>query len=506
MVVSLIRALLFALFAGAAVSATPQDPNDPLDWAQLESRFRAGEAAASQELISYGDASIKLLQKIMSDPKAGASQFVAANVLGDIGSPACVAPLLQGLEHPWFNVRRCAALALGRIGDPSVIPQLEKLAAEDPFQYVDPDSGEKSFLVRLDAESALKRLRGFEEILLEDASVLPQIRLELPKKKLAWPFKGGFKAQNLYNNYQQPTDHYVHAALDLLQPAGTQVRAVAAGTVASIATNYPDWTTHHFFLVEPEAGSGEAWCYTHVDPASYTFKVGDKIRAGEVLGEVVDFGLGDRDGVDHLHLHYVAFSELEDGSVKMHSLFDPLQRFAWKDQEDPTIHLPFRFSRDGQSELLPLGRGKPILSGKIDILAAISDKAFRQHTANWMVPVVTLEIHSKSADPWRKLVLDQRGPMTDDRQTSALYLPSQERMAFTEDLPRNPVAYVLRLTNTDGDGVIEADDEMHCWNTGMVLEDGKRRFPDGDYEIIVRAWDLAGNQAEAKMMVQVQND
>ena len=61
------------------------------------------------------------------------------------------------------------------------------------------------------------------------------------------------------------------------------------------------------------------------------------------------------------------------------------------------------------------------------------------------------------------------------------------------------------LTHTDGDGRLEYDDRRFCWNTRAKDESGAARFPDGDYEVTVRAWDLAGNAAERKTKVRVQN-
>lgn len=489
-----------------AVRATcAEESRTESDWKSLQKRFRAQESNAYRDFVDAGVSAIPWLEEILRDSSAGTPQFFAANALGDIGSEACVEPLLRALKDDWFNVRRCAALALGKIGDDRALGPLRLLAETDPFVWVDPDSGERKHLVRLDATRALEMIEVSPEIFLPVADRQPPRSFEIDSTRCRWPFPGGFRDQNVYNNYQQPTDGYVHAALDLLQDAGTSVRAVAGGTVAVIATNYPDWNTHHFFVVEPEPGQGEGWCYTHLDPESLTFKVGDKIRKGQILGTLVDFSVGERDGVDHLHLHYVRFSVGSNGEVDMHSLYDPLLRFDWEDREKPTIHFPFTFVRNGSLQPVQPGPKMPTLAGEVDILVAISDKAFQGHIANWGMAVVTLEIKRKGVEPWRKLVLDQRGPILEARHTAPLHLAYEDRRKLTADLPRNPVSYVLKVTNTDGDGVIEPQDERHSWRTDQVDDAGRPRFPDGEYEVIVRAWDLAGNMGEERMRVMVDN-
>ncbi|HGY92718.1 MAG TPA: hypothetical protein ENK43_16235 [Planctomycetes bacterium] len=484
---------------------TQGGPADP-DWKQLEELFRTGDRGAHERLVAEGVAAIPLLAKILHDPSAGTARFSAANALGDIAASECVDPLLRALRDPWFNVRRCAAIALGTIGDPRARGPLRRVAEKDPYSWVDPETGKSSYLVRIDARRALAMLDAQREAFLEDAAHLPPLGFQLPRAPCPWPFPGGFRLQHLYNNYQQPTDSYIHAGMDLLQDAGTIVRAVEAGTVAVIATNYPDWKTHHFFIVEPKPGRGEGWCYTHVDPDSFTFKVGEKIRVGQVLGKVVDFSVGKNDGIDHLHLNYVSFKVAPDGKVAFHSLYDPLLRFDWRDEKAPTVFTPFHFVRNGSSTPLGLVGKVPRLGGKVDILVAIADNAYAGHIANWMTPVVTLEITAKGVRPWRKLVLDQRGPIEDARQVAPLYLGFAARASLVEGLPRNPVAHVLRVTNTDGDGVIEPTDARFAWDTAQRDERGQRRFPDGVYEVIVRAWDLAGNRGEGRMRVRVVND
>ncbi len=488
----------------SARTAGGQEAQGEEHWRDLQKRFQDGEAAATAAFVTGGVDSVPWLIEIMEDPEAGGSRLMAANTLGEIGVPEAVDPLIKALGSDWFNVRRCAALALAKIGDVRAIPAVQNLAENDPFLWTKPDTKEQIYLVRVDAARALKTLKDCVETFMKDASKRPSSHLSAPKEKCRWPFPGKFKEQKLYNNYQQPTDIYVHAAMDLLQEAGTKVRAVQSGTVALVATNYPDWNTHHYFVIEPEAGSGEGWSYTHVDPASFTFKIGDRVRRGQPLGEVVDFSLGGMDGIDHLHLNYVSFRKQPDGKYELTSLYDPLSRFKFSDKFKPTVHTPFHFVRNGTFEPFAPVDGLPEVSGKVDILAAISDCAYEKHIANWMTPVVTLEISGAGIEPLRKLVLDQRGRIADPKQT-ALYVPSRNRSPFAKDLPPSPCPQLAIVTNTDGDGTIEASDAAHSWNTGMLNEKGQPRFPDGKYTVVVRAWDLAGNKGEARMTVRVRN-
>ncbi|MDR2625384.1 MAG: HEAT repeat domain-containing protein [Zoogloeaceae bacterium] len=56
----------------------------------------------------------------------------AADVLGRLEARAAVPSLLKALEHTMSNLRKEAANALEAIGDPSVLPVLQKLATDDP--------------------------------------------------------------------------------------------------------------------------------------------------------------------------------------------------------------------------------------------------------------------------------------------------------------------------------------------------------------------------------------
>jgi len=484
-------------------------------------KFRGGDANVSATIVAAGEAAVPSLAGILGDGTVdGRLRFQAANLLGDIGSKSAVDPLLAALNDPYFNVRRCAALALGKIRDSRAKEPLEALAEGDPFAWKDPETGETRYLVREDARAALDLLAGRNpsrtaglkkeaETFLDDASKPPRSPVGVAVKRLPWPFPGGLGDQNLFNNYQQPTDDYVHAGLDLLQTAGTEVRAVDGGFVAGIATNYPDWKTHHFFVVTTTEGGDEGWAYTHLDPETYTFEVGDRVRKGEVLGKTVDFYVGKNKGVDHLHLNYVRFRRKAEGSIdpeSLVSLVDPLHFFDAKDDAPPSIAERFRFVKDGTLEEFASGSdGIAVVSGAADIVVAISDGPTRGAGCNWGVPVVTLEIRGERAKPWRKLVLDQRGEIAEPRACPALYMKHAESQPWLAGIPPYPVPHLMKVTNSDGDGAIEVADEVHAWDTAQRDAAGKPRFPDGLYRVTVRAWDLAGNRAERTATARVAN-
>jgi murein DD-endopeptidase MepM/ murein hydrolase activator NlpD len=489
---------------------------DPQDTARVLKRFQADPRHMHQEVAALGEGAVDGLVRILEDQKLDSlPRFRAALILGDIRSKRALEPLRKALQDPDYNVRRCAALALGRMGDVASRPALEKLAKDDPVAWKHPDTGKVEYLVREYAAQALEMLSGRtptpapapqkqQEMFLENASKMPAAPAGWQGALLPWPFPGGFREQNIWNNYTQALDFYIHGGLDFLQQPGAEVRAVAEGYVAAVATNYPQWKTHHFFIVTSRKDGNEGWCYTHVDPDSYTFKPGDRIRQGQVLGKLVDFYVGKNKGVDHLHLNYVRFHRTAPGKVVAEPLFDPLLAFDWRDSVAPQIHAPLRFvKKDTLAEFPADQEGVPRVSGRVEIIAGFSDAGCVERPCVWMVSVITLEISGERARPWRKLVLDQRGPIADVRAAGALYLTSAEAKRWT--VSPYPRVFFAKVTSTEGDGTIEAADRAQAWDTTETDAQGQPRFPDGTYTVTVRAWDLQGNPAMRTAAVRVAN-
>jgi hypothetical protein len=272
--------------------------------------------------------------------------------------------------------------------------------------------------------------------------------------------------------------------------------------VAAIWSTPPH--THDYFIVAPKKGDNRAWCYTHMDPQTYTFKEGDSIQQGQLLGKLVKFAVDGKPGMDHLHLCYVTFSKDASGGVDVHSLLDPLYFFDWKDTEAPSF-LPLRFVLEGTTQQFEAdAAGVVTVKGKVDILAAITDNSYPGEKALFGVPAVMLSISDRKHTV-QKLVLDHRGDVGDWKQTKPLYVPRDEtRQLFNTGF--EPYFQTLRVTKTDGDGRITQRDAAECWDTTARDRDGKPLWPDGEYSVNVYAWDIAGNRGVMGAKVQVRNE
>ena len=67
-------------------------------------------------------------------------------------------PLLRSLEHEDIGVRRCAAAALGKIGNEAARAPLARIARCDPGNWRIRETGQVVFFARRAAEKALRRM------------------------------------------------------------------------------------------------------------------------------------------------------------------------------------------------------------------------------------------------------------------------------------------------------------------------------------------------------------
>ncbi|MHB1000150.1 MAG: peptidoglycan DD-metalloendopeptidase family protein [Armatimonadota bacterium] len=467
----------------------------------LEKKSKEGDTAGRRVIIDKASAIIR------DTTKDHMYRWLCCYVLAGTGDVEAVPQLVSTLQDRQSGLSGFAAEALVTIyketNSIAAINALRKAAVNDPSV--------REVLQRQLGETVTAGDQGSTPVSVSVEELAPYGPPQPPAgpkspvaKPLPWPFPGDQKDQHIFNNYQQATDVYIHCGLDFIQPAGTPVTAVGAGYVAAIYTNYPEWgPTHYFFIVTPVKGGSKGWCYTHLDPRTFTFKIGDYIRQGQKLGSLVNFSVGKKPGVAHLHLQYVSFTKESSGKVNPHSLLDPLYFFDWKDTAPPTF-MPLAFASEGTTQLLPADNtGTVTVSGKVDILAVLTDGGYPEQMGNIGVPVVMLSI-SDGTHTMQKLVLDHRGDVGNEMITKPLYLTAEERKVFCnpDSFPRYQV---LRVTKTDGDGRITPKDASECWDTNARDKAGNPIWPDGLYTVNVYAWDIGGNRSVTGANVRVSN-
>jgi len=119
--------------------------------------------------------------------------------------------------------------------------------------------------------------------------------------KMKWPLTGYYKVSSDYNMRNHPiTGKYSqHTGIDLPAPKGTKIKAAADGTVITVGYN-----TAYGNRVIISHGGGIQTLYAHM--SKFGCKVGDKVKAGDVIGYVGSTGYSTG---NHLH-----FSVLKNGN------------------------------------------------------------------------------------------------------------------------------------------------------------------------------------------------
>jgi hypothetical protein len=116
--------LLFVTWGGKTLIAR-QEPPLPASSSQINHEVDVGSIMSSNVEM---DVRIGYLLSTLFDSNRGARMpMQVEEALVSIGSPA-VEPLIKSLRRVPNHVRFTVASALGRIGDPRAIPELERLA------------------------------------------------------------------------------------------------------------------------------------------------------------------------------------------------------------------------------------------------------------------------------------------------------------------------------------------------------------------------------------------
>jgi murein DD-endopeptidase MepM/ murein hydrolase activator NlpD len=131
------------------------------------------------------------------------------------------------------------------------------------------------------------------------APPLPAVLGDSSAHSLAMPV-AGVDPRKLHSNFAEMRGNHAHEALDIMAPRGTEVRAVAAGTVVKLFNSKPGGLTVYQF------DDSRPWCYyyAHLDRYAPGLKEGMVLHPGDVLGYVGSTGDASPNAP---HLHFAVF-------------------------------------------------------------------------------------------------------------------------------------------------------------------------------------------------------
>ncbi len=330
-----------------------------------------------------------------------------------------------------------------------------------------------------------------------------------PALAIFWPIPPLDSVHPLGNNWGNYQNYggggYFHNGIDIITPhqQGAEVRAVANGWVKAWGTIQEELHYRLAVCDSPPTYTGRApgWLYAHIDPARYHKNLGDEVGEGELIGYLVPWPVT---GFDHLH-----FARISDTGAFWQRfpnptwwfIQNPLTLITPNHDLSPPVFLNarpgqrFAFCRNNTSTYL----SPTALNGDVDIIAKIYDKTgFTTGDTIWdrLAPYL-IEYSVKSAGgttviPWCTALVFA-GQL--DASLVGVVYKQDNTCRSRGDYSNRDYYYII--TNSDGDSLIEATDTAGTWATAAV--------PDGNYWIIVRTGDIAGNTAIDSMMVTTNN-
>ncbi len=316
-----------------------------------------------------------------------------------------------------------------------------------------------------------------------------------------WPLAPRDSIHPLGNNWGEFQNYggssYLHPGIDVMGiTIGQPVYAVDSGVVKAWLTISGVWHWRLAIADYETNDSVEAWLYAHIDPYRYHKNVGDTIAEGELIGYLVEWPVI---GFDHLH-----FARIKDaGAVWEYGdwafIQNPLVIISpYDDTTKPVFENAyesdkFAFCQNHTSTYLQPSS----LVGNVDIVTKIyDDTGLPLPDPVWerLIPYkIEYEIHGpKNQAP--KLSFIFYGILDYNHNVNVIYKDDATCNSRGDYDFRD---YYFIVTNTDGDSIIEATDGAYSWVTS--------NFPDGDYWVVVTAYDAAGNYTTDSMFVTVSN-
>jgi len=302
---------------------------------------------------------------------------------------------------------------------------------------------------------------------------------------------------NAWGNYQNYGSAYCHNGQDIMTGPLVPVLAIKHGYVKAIFLGGSPM--YNGVTVADSAGSAfcSGYMYYHIDNSTIVVQEGDTVEVGDTLGQIAYWSTA---GFHHDH-----FSKNRRSGVTWpdYGSFykNPLMDLA---PDDDSITPNFLNAYTGQRFAICRNNTSTYLTkdsvyGNVDLICRLDD---RINHRLWKVAVFKLQLGVR--DTFSNWVVPEQVTiqMTDSIDG---YSAQQSRVVYKQDATCRTQcnydslarAYYYIITNTDYDSLIESTDSLAGWNTAV--------HPDGDYWVVITAWDEHGNTARDSMMVRLRN-
>ncbi|MFC1564013.1 FlgD immunoglobulin-like domain containing protein [candidate division KSB1 bacterium] len=333
----------------------------------------------------------------------------------------------------------------------------------------------------------------------------------LPKKntvypKIPWPFEPFDELHTVWDYYEQhmgSTYPYLHQGLDLIVPVGEPAYAVQEGIVKCVLTI---GGASYWRLATAEtqvSGESEGWLYAHLIESSIAVDVGDTVEVHDYLGDIImwieEWG----------HIHFARIKDsgtvwrYDDGEWGI--VYNPLLALEPNTDtiapviKDVKAGKRFMFFENGQDTEVDADS----LYRDIDIVVKVEDYI---GDAEWTIPAYrtyySVERLSDNSEVFPRTlahVLNHEYGFYASTHyydyAPLIYKANRDlRAPYWMEIYRN---YYHILTNSDGDSLISLSERNLAFPTAD--------YPDGDYRIIVEAYDAYGNSDTDSMNVTFKN-
>jgi murein DD-endopeptidase MepM/ murein hydrolase activator NlpD len=303
---------------------------------------------------------------------------------------------------------------------------------------------------------------------------------------------------------------YFHGALDIVLDNGTKIYAMKDGWVKS---------TRHSGIIIADAEGDEpcyGWSYIHL---------GDhQVREGQFVAKGTFIGRVNFKGLPHIHLAKVFSEGAWWPSWQYISI--PNGHFTYVDEDPPVIAEPlYFFANNTDTMVRPDGDGRIVLRGEVDIVVGMrevghyahgKENGFGDRLGVTRMNYEIRRIDEHAGFPPRRFRSFDFSLLRIRKGEGRSYGTELTKVVFKHwklfDIPRHTGDAMLSfyvITNCAGDEPpreLSLKDRDHCWNTAERTRDGRRVYPEGEYEITVIACDFDGHEARRSTRVTVRND